>query len=166
MLPETFVGQAAQLITLLQLVCGEMALMFEQLEWTMPPWRTYSAFASRWLSGSCLDTMVPVAGQGGSTAAEVQAFIATCNTAAGSAGSSPTKTASPGACTSFPLGALHTAGAPAGAAGAAPGAFGAACEGEGLMQRAERAVSQRLVAPHAALRPHLIRVGFEVSRMD
>lgn len=63
-LPMTFVGQVAQLMPLVQVLCYELSLMFESLGTVLPPWRSYNAYVSRWISKTCADSVVPLASPG------------------------------------------------------------------------------------------------------
>ena len=47
MLPSVLVGTAAQLTPLVQLLCSEMSLAFEQHGLSLPPWRQSKSLLSK-----------------------------------------------------------------------------------------------------------------------
>ena len=47
MLPSVMVGTAAQLTPLVQLLCAEMSLAFEQHGLSLPPWRQSKSILSK-----------------------------------------------------------------------------------------------------------------------
>lgn len=53
-LPEIFVGAATRLAALVGLLCSEMALAFEQLGTTCPPWRQPKSVLGMWLPAKAL----------------------------------------------------------------------------------------------------------------
>lgn len=67
-LPGEFVGTAARLVPLVQLLCEEMSAAFEARAMTCPPWRQAKAMLSKWLPTKVLDKEVssPRAGGGSS----------------------------------------------------------------------------------------------------
>lgn len=58
LLPDTFVGGAHQLATLVRLLVAEMDKVFGEKGLPVPPWRTYNAMASHWLVTHASDTRV------------------------------------------------------------------------------------------------------------
>jgi hypothetical protein len=55
MLPAVFVGTAAELLPLVQLLCSEMTLAFEQHGLSLPPWRQSKSLLSKWLPSKLRD---------------------------------------------------------------------------------------------------------------
>lgn len=77
-LPHVYVGCAQHLVQLLRLLSYELTLMFESQGRHLPPWRSFEVMAARWMSSSCTDVAVPVAGPHleGLTRAEVGLYLA------------------------------------------------------------------------------------------
>eukprot|EP00882_Tetradesmus_deserticola_P001878 GHRQ01002014.1.p1 GENE.GHRQ01002014.1~~GHRQ01002014.1.p1 ORF type:complete len:500 (+),score=147.81 GHRQ01002014.1:1190-2689(+) len=57
-LPRLFVGTADQLVTVVELMCSQMQLVFAETAASCPPWRTAASMISKWLPSSADD--VPV----------------------------------------------------------------------------------------------------------
>lgn len=55
LLPLVMVGTAAQLAPLVQLLCSEMSLAFEEWGLSLPPWRQSKSLLSKWLPSKARD---------------------------------------------------------------------------------------------------------------
>lgn len=81
MLPRIYIGQPAQLVPLVQLLCYEITLSFEAFGKQLPPWRGYAGTVGRWLSKAFVDVPAPsVAGvSNNEAAASVSTFLEQCS---------------------------------------------------------------------------------------
>jgi uncharacterized protein (TIGR01615 family) len=60
MLPEEFVGTAARLLPLVEVLCREMSAAFEEIGMSCPPWRQAKSMISKWLPKHVRDVSVGV----------------------------------------------------------------------------------------------------------
>eukprot|EP00879_Flechtneria_rotunda_P015707 GHRR01016429.1.p1 GENE.GHRR01016429.1~~GHRR01016429.1.p1 ORF type:complete len:370 (+),score=117.36 GHRR01016429.1:1124-2233(+) len=68
-LPSVFVGTAANIQPLVDLLCSEMSLAFQQTGSVIPPWRQTRSMVSKWLPRRSIDLPATVAAAGKAAAA-------------------------------------------------------------------------------------------------